>query len=247
MSGHSKWSTIKRKKGALDARRGKLFTKLVKEITIAARNGLPDPDANPRLRLAIQNAKGASMPKENIDRAVKKGSGTDATNYAETTYEGTAAGGVGIFVECATDNLNRTVQNVRAIFSKNGGSLGTNGSLEYIFSRKGVFTIVRPEGIDQDVFTLDCIDAGAEDVIVEEEHLLLTCVMEDFGRLHKALDTWKIEPENAELQRIPATYIRPDLLNLQKVLKLIEALEDDDDVQKVYHNLEFNEEQLELL
>ncbi len=247
MSGHSKWSTIKRKKGALDARRGKLFTKLVKEITLAAKQGLPDPEANPRLRLAIQNAKGASMPKDNIDRAIKKGSGGEADNYVETTYEGYAPHGVALFVECTTDNLNRTVQNVRSYFTKYGGSLGTNGSLEFIFSRKGVFNVPLKEQSNVDDLTLDLIDAGAEDVMVEEGYLNIFCAMEDFGKLQKALDKFKLEPELAGLQRIPGTLVKLENEEFLKVMKLIDLLEDDDDVQKVYHNIEVKEEQLSLI
>ena len=185
MAGHSKWSTIKRKKGALDAKRGKIFTKIIKEITIAAKEGGADPMANPRLRLAIANAKGANMPKENIERAIKKGSGADATEYIETTYEGYGPHGVAVFVECSTDNLNRTVSDVRAAFNKHGGALGTNGSLEFIFDRKGVFIIEKPEGIDEDDFTLEVIDAGAEDVEFEDDYIHITSAMEDFG-LHVA-------------------------------------------------------------
>ena len=246
MSGHSKWSTIKRKKGALDAKRGKLFTKLIKEISIAAREGGGDPEGNPRLRLAIQNAKGANMPKDNIERAIKKATGSDATEYFETTYEGYAPHGVPVFVECTTDNLNRTVSSVRSIFNKYGGSLGTNGSLEFIFDRKGVFTIPQPEGVDMDEFTLEIIDAGAEDVEVEEGYMTVYCPMEDFGSIQKKLDEMEVEVENAELQRIPKTQVDLKDEEFQKVMKLIEALEDDDDVQKVYHNINATDEQMEM-
>jgi YebC/PmpR family DNA-binding regulatory protein len=247
MSGHSKWSTIKRKKGALDAKRGKMFTKVIKEITVAAKEGGGDPDGNPRLRLAIQNAKGMNCPKDNIERAIKKGAGADGASYIETDYEGYAPHGIAIFVECTTDNLQRTVQNVRAIFSKHGGSLGTKGSLEFIFSRKSVFTIARKEGLDEEQFTLDLIDAGAEDVEFEDGYITVTGAMEDFGKLQNMLDRLKIEVENAELQRIPGTLVKLNNEALEKVMKLIDALEDDDDVQKVYHNIEFNEEQIQTL
>jgi YebC/PmpR family DNA-binding regulatory protein len=247
MSGHSKWSTIKRKKGALDAKRGKVFTKIIKEISIAAREGGSEPSTNPRLRLAIQNAKGANMPKENIERAVKKGSGIDGAQYTELTYEGYASNGVAVFVECTTDNLNRTVASVRSLLSKYGGALGTNGSLEFIFARKGVFTIVQPEGMDIDDFTLELIDAGAEDVEFEEGYITVYCAREDFGALQKKLDEMNIVVENAELQRIPNTFVKLDDEAFKKVMKLIESLEDDDDVQKVYHNIEMNEEQMELM
>jgi len=188
MSGHSKWSTIKRKKGAADAKRGKLFTKLIKEISIAAREGGGDPDANPRLRLAIANAKGNNMPKDNIERAIKKATGSDADQYHETTYEGYASHGVAVFVECLTDNTNRTVSSVRSAFTKHGGSLGTNGSLEFIFDRKGVFSIELSENVDEEEFTLEMIDAGAEDVTSEDGYLSVTCDMGDFGAIQKKLE-----------------------------------------------------------
>jgi len=247
VSGHSKWANIKRRKGAQDAKRGKIFTKLIKELTVATKNGGEDPEANARLRLAIQNAKGANMPKDNIERAINKGTGSDAENYIDITYEGYASHGVAIFVEATTDNLNRTVSSVRAAFSKYGGSLGTNGSLEFIFDRKGVFNFPEPEGVDLDELTLDLIDSGAEDVENEDNYLHVTCNIEDFGNLQKKLESMSIDPESAELQRIPNTSISLNDEDLGKVFKLIEVLEDDDDVQKVYHNIEIREEQISLL
>ena len=247
MSGHSKWSTIKRKKGAADAKRGKLFTKLIKEISIAAREGGGDPDGNPRLRLAIANAKGNNMPKDNIERAIKKATGSDANNYTESTFEGYASNGVAVFVECLTDNSNRTVSSVRAAFTKYGGNLGTNGSLEFIFDRKGVFDIPLAEGIDEDEFTLEIIDGGAEDVVSEEGYLHVTCEMGDFGSVQKKLEELSVEAENAELQRIPNTTVTLDDDAFGKVMKLIDALEDNDDVQKVFHNMEITDAQMELI
>ncbi|MBX9851599.1 MAG: YebC/PmpR family DNA-binding transcriptional regulator [Cytophagaceae bacterium] len=247
MAGHSRWANIKRKKGTLDARRGKIFTKLVKEITIASRLGGPDPDSNSRLRLAIQNARGANVSKDTIERAIKKGSGNDGTVYTEISYEGYAAHGVPVFIECTTDNLNRTVQNVRVAFSKCGGNLGTNGSLEFIFTRKGVFTFPKPGDLDEENFTLDMIDAGADEVEFEEGYVTVTCSLQHFGSIQKALEEKSIEPESAGLQRIPNTYVKLGNEELQKVMKLIEMLEDDDDVQKVYHNIELSEEQVSLL
>ncbi len=247
MSGHSKWSTIKRKKGAIDAKRGKLFTKLIKEISIAAREGGGEPEANPRLRLAITNAKGNNMPKDNIERAIKKATGTDADQYLETTYEGYASNGVAVFVECLTDNTNRTVSNVRAAFSKYGGNLGTNGSLEFIFGRKGVFSIELVDGMDEDEFTLEIIDGGAEDVTSEDGYLTVTCEMSDFGAVQKKLEELDIEAESAELQRIPNTLVTLDNEAFAKVMKLIDTLEDNDDVQKVFHNLDITEAQMELI
>jgi YebC/PmpR family DNA-binding regulatory protein len=247
MSGHSKWSTIKRKKGAADAKRGKLFTKLIKEISIAAREGGGDPDGNPRLRLAIANAKGNNMPKDNIDRAIKKATGSEAEQYFESTFEGYGSHGVAIYVECLTDNNNRTVSAVRASFSKFGGSLGTNGSLEFLFDRKGTFSILMPKGFDDEDFTLEMIDAGAEDISVEDEYITVTCDMNDFGNIQKKLDELGIEAENAELQRIPNTTVTLSDDDFLKVMKLIDALEDNDDVQKVFHNMDITEDQMELI
>ena len=222
MSGHSKWSTIKRKKGAADAKRGKLFTKLIKEISIAAREGGGDPDSNPRLRLAVSNAKGNNMPKDNIERAIKKATGSDADQYTESTFEGYAPHGVAVFVECLTDNNNRTVSAVRAAFTKYGGSLGTNGSLEFIFNRKGVFSIEMKEEMDEEEFTLEMIDAGAEDAVSEDGYMTVTCEMGDFGSIQKKLDELGIEAENAELQRIPNTLVTLDDESFGKVMKLID-------------------------
>lgn len=247
MSGHSKWSTIKHKKGALDKKRGKIFTKLIKEITVAAKTGGADPEMNPRLRLAVQNAKGKNMPKDTIERAIKKVAGGDAADYLETTYEGYASNGVAVFVECTTDNLNRTVADVRAAFSKYGGSLGTNGSLEFIFDRKGVFAIPLTDSMDEDELTLELIDGGAEDVEFEDDFISVTCAMEDFGNMQTKLDELGLEAENAELERIPNTSVSLSDEAFEKVMKLIEALEDNDDVQKVYHNIEGTDAQMESL
>jgi YebC/PmpR family DNA-binding regulatory protein len=247
MSGHSKWANIRRRKEAQDSKRGKIFTKLIKEIAIAARIGGVDMDANPRLRLAVQNAKGVNMPKDNIQRAINKGSGSDGTEYSEITYEGYGPGGVAIFVETTTDNVNRTVSNVRSAFSKYGGSLGTNGSLEFIFQRKGIFTYPVPVDFIEDEFTLEVIDAGAEEVEIEDGYVTVTTAMEDFGRMQKKLDGLQIEVEEAELQRIPNTLVKVEDEIFSKVIKLIETLDDDDDVQKVYHNLDASTEQFESL
>lgn len=247
MAGHSKWANIKHRKGAQDAKRGKIFTKLIKEITVAAKIGSPDPETNPRLRLAIQNAKGVNMPKDNIERAIKKATGADGADYTEVTYEGYAPNGIAVFVECTTDNLNRTVANVRSIFSKYGGNLATNGSVEFLFDRKGVFQIVRPEGIDSDEFELELADGGAEEVEFGDDYIIVTSAMEDFGNVQKKLDKMKIEAESAGLERIPTTSSSLSDEDLQKSMKVIDKLEDDDDVQKVYHNIEISEEQMQLL
>ena len=248
MSGHSKWSTIKRKKGAIDAKRGKIFTRLIKEISVAVKEGgSADPTANPKLRLAVSNAKNNNMPKDNIERAIKKASGDDATIYFEATFEGYGPNGVAVFVECTTDNNNRTVSSIRATFSKYGGNLGTNGSLEFIFERKGVFDIPINDDINEEDFTLEMIDAGAEDVESENGYLQITCAMQDFGKIQNKLEDLGIEPENAQLQRVPNTTVKLDDDGFKKVMKLIDALEDNDDVQNVYHNMEITEEQMEMI
>jgi YebC/PmpR family DNA-binding regulatory protein len=246
MAGHNKWTQIKRKKGALDAKRSKIFTKLIKEITVAVKHGGPDPEGNPRLRLAIQMSKAANMPKDNIERAIRKGEGVEG-NYAEVSYEGYATNGVAVFVEAMTDNINRTVQNMRTLFNKYNGSLGTNGSLEFIFGRKSVFVLKLPaeQPLDEEEFTLEMIDAGAEEVEFEEGFVTVYCAMEDFGAMQKKVEEMQLEVESAELQRIPNTTVAvEDPEALRKILRFIDALEDDDDVQKVYHNLELNEEAL---
>ncbi|MBN2235909.1 MAG: YebC/PmpR family DNA-binding transcriptional regulator [Bacteroidales bacterium] len=241
MSGHSKWSTIKRKKGAADAKRSKLFSKLVKDITIAVKESGNDPDSNPRLRLAISLAKNASMPKDNILRAIKKGDDKDSANYTELTYEGYAAHGIAVFVECTTDNTQRTVANVRAIFNKYDGSLGKNGSLSFIFDRKGIFSFPI-DNLDIEEIELEIIDAGAEDFEIEEGVATITTSLEDFGSMMKKLEELGIEPQTAELQRIPNNTEVLDLDAAKKVLKMIDAFEADDDVVNVFHNLEMTDE-----
>ncbi|MDF1548697.1 MAG: YebC/PmpR family DNA-binding transcriptional regulator [Bacteroidales bacterium] len=241
MSGHSKWSTIKRKKGAIDAKRSKIFSRISKEITIAVKEGGGnDPDMNPRLRSAIQNAKGANMPKDVIQRAITKGEG-GGENYAEVSFEGTGPGGVAIFVECLTDNNQRTVSNVRSAFNKRGGILGKNGSLSFLFDRKGIFTI--PFGsFDVEEIELELIDAGLEEIEVAEDHIIITTALEDFGSMQKKLEEMNIDVENAELQRIPNARKTVDVDTAKKALKLIEMIEDDDDVQNVFHDLEMTDE-----
>lgn len=240
MSGHSKWSTIKRKKGAEDAKRSKIFSRIVKEIHVAVKEGGPDPDPNPRLRLAIQNAKGANMPKDNIQRAINK-AGSDAENYEEVTFEGYAPYGIAVYVECLTDNNNRTVGSIRSIFTRSGGSLGTNGSLNFLFERKGVFAIPQKD-LDPEEFELEIIDAGAEEIENEDGIFIITTQLDDFGTVQEKLEEMNIEVENAELQRIPNSTKRLDTELAIKVVKVIEEFEDDEDVQNVYHNLEITDE-----
>lgn len=246
MSGHSKWSTIKRKKGAADAKRSKMFSKVIKEITVAVKESGPDPESNPRLRLAISNAKGVNMPKDNVQRAINKAGDKDSANFTEVNYEGYAPNGIGIFVECTTDNLQRTVSNVRSYFNKHGGSLGKNGCLSFVFNRKGVFSF--PIGdIDLEDLELELIDAGAEEFEVEDGFITVTTALEDFGNMMKKLEEMEIEPESAKLERIPLNTETLSLDDAKKVMRLIDLIEDDDDVQNVFHNLEITDELMEEL
>jgi len=240
MSGHSKWSTIKRKKGAADAKRSKEFSRIVKEVSIAVKEGGADPENNPRLRVAIANAKGVNMPKDNIDRAISKAD-KDGADIQETSFEGYLPNGIAVFVECLSDNNNRTVSNIRAIFTKRGGNLGTNGSLSFLFDRKGVITILKGD-IDPEDLQMEIIDAGVEDFQVEEEVFIIITALEDFGNVQKKLEELEIEPENAELQRIPndTKVLSPD--DAVKILKIVEEFEDDEDVQNVFHNIEITDE-----
>jgi YebC/PmpR family DNA-binding regulatory protein len=240
MSGHSKWSTIKRKKGANDAKRGKLFTKLIKEITVAASTGGMDPEVNPRLRSAVQNAKGMNMPKDTIQRAINKAD-KDSSNFLELTFEGMLPNGIGVFIDCLTDNRNRTVGNVRSIFNKRGGNLGTNGSLSFMFDRKGIISV--PQGdLDPEEFELEMIDAGIEDIELEEGTFIITTPMEEFHNVQKKLEEMGLEAESAELQRIPNDTIELPVDQAVSIMRIVEEFEDDDDVQTVSHNLEVSEE-----
>lgn len=240
MSGHSKWSTIKRKKGAIDAKRAKIFTKLIKEITIAAELGGDDPETNPRLRSAVQTAKGMNMPKDNIQRAINKAN-KDSSSFEEVTFEGYLQHGIAVFIECLTDNNNRTVSNIRAIFTKRGGNLGTNGSLSFLFDRKGVITL--PKGdIDPEEFELEIIDAGVEEIELNDDMFMITTPLEDFNNVQKKLEEMGLETDSAELQRIPNDTKELSVADAVQILKVIEDFEDDDDVQNVFHNLEVTEE-----
>ncbi len=240
MAGHSKWAQIKRKKAANDAKRGALFTKLVREVTVAAKEGGPNLDANPRLRLAIQNARRANMPKDVIERAIHKGS-SGAESYTEVTYEGYGPGGVAIMIEAMTDNINRTVSQLRTLFSRGGGSLSTSGSVSYLFVRKGVFVIPAERISDEERLIEKLIEAGAED-IEGGEQTVVTCNFEDFGSVQQTLEGLGIEPEEANLQWIPTTYVQLSWEEAQKALRLVDQLEELDDVQKVHHNLAMTEE-----
>jgi len=245
MSGHNKWSTIKRKKEANDAKRSKMFTKIIKDITIAVREGGPDPDSNPRLRLAIANARGVNMPKDNIQRAINKANEKDSANYVEIVYEGYATHGVAIIVECATDNQQRTISNIRSYFNKHGGSLSTSGSLNFIFDQKGVFRINREKISNFDEFMLEAIDAGAEDVVEDDDMVIIYTLRENFGTMQKTLEKLNIEADSSKLERIPNTFVKLEKDQTLKILKLIDLLEEDDDVQNVYHNMELPDEVLD--
>jgi len=241
MSGHSKWATIKRKKGALDAKRGKLFTKLIKELTIAAREGGGDPNANPRLRLAVDNAKSANMPADNIERAIKKATGgLEGVTYHELTYEGYGPGGIALLVEVATDNKNRTVAEVRHLFSRHSGSMGETGSVSWMFEKKGVISLPAQKKSEEEILDI-VLEAGAEDLHTEDGYYEITTPVESFEQVRKALINAKLEIENASLQWIPKNNIRTTGDDAEKVLKLIEALEDCDDVQNVYSNADIDE------
>jgi len=237
MAGHSKWANIKHRKSANDAKRGKLFGKLVKEITMAAKQGGTVPESNPRLRLALQQAKNANLPKENIERAIKKGNGRDVTSYTEVTYEGHAMHGVALIVECATDNLNRTVAAVRSLFAKYGGRLGRSGTLAFLFDRKGIFCVKREESTNEEELTLAMIEAGAEAIESDQELFYVTCPLETFGQVQQHLEAMPIVLDNALLQYIPNTSVMLSRDTASQVVKLLEALEDHDDVQNVAHNM----------
>lgn len=238
MAGHSKWANIRHRKGAQDSKRGKIFSRLNKEITVAVKTAGPDPESNPRLRLAIQNARAQNMPKDNIERAIKKASGAGAADYKELTYEGYGPGGFAIFVEAATDNSTRTVASIRHHFSKFGGSLGKDGCLQFVFEQKGVFSLNAEDCGDEETFTGEMIEAGIEDIENEDSVYFLTSAMEDFGAVSSRLQDMGLTPLEAGLQRIPVTYKEIPEENLSAAGKLLSALEDDEDVQRVFHNIE---------
>ena len=224
----------------------KTFSKIGKDIALAVKAGGTDPESNPALRRCIQNAKGANMPKDNVERAIKKASGADAENYEEITYEGYGQGGVAFFVECTTNNPTRTVANVRAIFNKFDGNLGKNGELAFIFDRKGIFTIDKTQiKSEWDDFEMEMIDGGAEEIDQDENEVLITTAFEDFGSMSHKLDELGIEAKSAELQRVPNNTKGMTDDQFKANMKMLERFEEDDDVQNVFHNMEFTEEQLE--
>ncbi|MCR4267240.1 YebC/PmpR family DNA-binding transcriptional regulator [Nitratireductor sp. ZSWI3] len=243
MAGHSQFKNIMHRKGRQDAVRSKMFSKLAREITVAAKSGLPDPMMNPRLRLAVQNAKAQSMPKDNIERAIKKASGGDAENYEEVRYEGYGPGGIAVIVEALTDNRNRSASNIRAAFTKAGGSLGETGSVSFMFDRVGEIIYPAAAG-DADKVMEAAIEAGAEDVQSDENGHVITCGFEDIGEVTSALEASLGEAESVKAIWRPQTGTPVDEERAQSILKLIATLEDDDDVQNVYANFEVDEETL---
>ena len=244
MSGHSKWSTIKRKKAVIDAERGKIFTKLAKEITVAARVGGGDDSANPRLRTAILAARGANMPTANIERALKKGTGElEGVTYEELTYEAYAPGGVAMLIEVMTDNKNRTVSEIRYMLTKHGGNLGGAGSVAWMFDTKGIITITA-ENVDEDELMLTILEAGAEDLSHDENIFEVTTAINDLHAVSAKLSEAGYVVKNAEIQKIPNNFTEISQNDLPSVLKLIEALEDHDDVQNVSVSIDFTDEML---
>jgi YebC/PmpR family DNA-binding regulatory protein len=246
MSGHNKWSTIKHKKGAADAKRGKIFTKIIKEISVAAKLGGGDPAANPRLRTAIDKAKGENMPKDNIERAIKKGTGgMEGVTYEEITYEGYGPGGVAVLVEVLTDNRNRSVSDIRSIFTKSNGNMGETGCVSWIFDKKGL--ILFPKNVDFDKLFEAAIEAGAEDVAEQDEQIEVTTDPASFMEVRDALTTAGFSFESAEITMIPQTQIALEGKQAESMLKMMDKLEDNDDVQNVYANFDISMEEMEKL
>jgi len=247
MSGHSKWSTIKRQKGAADAKRGQLFTKLAREITIAARQGLPDPDANTRLRLAVDRAKAANMPKDNIERAILKGSGGgDSEAWEEAVYEGYGPGGAAVYVEALTDNRNRTAGEVRHVFTRFGGNLGASGCVAHMFERKGSLVFER-QGLDADALLEAALEAGADDVVEGDDQVEVVTAGPEFGAVKRALEERRFRPAQAALQMRPSLTVRLEGRDAEQMLRLADALEDLDDVQNVNANFDISEEEMQRL
>ncbi len=241
MSGHSKWHSIKHKKGALDAKRGKLFTKFIKEITVAARTGGGDPDANARLRKAILDAKAGNMPNDTIERAIRRGTGEEeGVNYEEITYEGYGPGGVALLIQSLTDNRNRTVAEIRHLFSKNGGNLGESGSVGWIFEKKGYIVVEKAAKSEDELFEL-AIEAGADDLRDDQDTFEILTSPDAFEGVLTAVKGAGIEPQAAEVEMVPQNYIRLEGADARQMLKLMEALEDHDDVQKVSANFDISE------
>ena len=247
MSGHSKWSTIKHKKGAADAKRGKIFTKVIKEITVAARIGGGDVDGNPRLRLAVQKAKEVNMPQENVTRAIKKGTGElEGVQYEEISYEGYGPGGVAIFMEVMTDNKNRTVGELRATLGKNGGNMGENGCVAWIFEQKGIITVKTSEKDEDELLEL-VINASGDNMQTIDDYYEITTSVESFESVRKAIEDANINTQSAELTRIPQNTVNVEEKNCKSLLRLMDMLEDHDDIQKVYSNFDITDELMAII
>jgi YebC/PmpR family DNA-binding regulatory protein len=244
MAGHSKWANIKRRKGAQDAKRGKVFGKLIREIMVAARMGDPDPDMNPRLRLAVDKAKANSMPKDNIERAIAKASGeAGGESYEQITYEGYGPGGVAILVQCLTDNRNRTAAEVRHAFSKYGGNMGQAGSVGYLFQRKGVFVLPK-EGLDEETVMMATLEGGGEDVSEEEDEWQVTAAFEDYDSCKKAMEELGVEVRS-EVTQIPDNELKVSGGDARKLVNLLDRIEDLDDVQETWTNADIDEADLD--
>lgn len=244
MAGHSKWANIKHRKGAQDKKKAKEFTRALKDISVAVKEGGgADPETNPTLRNAIANAKGINMPKDNIQRAIKKASGDDADDYQNVSFEGYGPHGIAMFIECTTDNQNRTVASVRSIFTKNDGSLGKNGSIDYLFEKKGVFVIDK-SAVEQDLeeLELELIEGGATEIQFDDELIYVYTEFTDFGMMSSKLEELEVETKNADIHRIPLNTITLEQQDAFKILDLIDKFEDDDDVKNVYHNMEITDE-----
>jgi len=247
MSGHSKWSTIKRKKGAADAKRGKVFSKLIKEITVAARAGGGDPEGNPRLRAAVLSAKAENMPKDNIERAIKKGTGDlEGAAYEEVIYEGYGPGGVAILAQVLTDNKNRTVADIRHIFTKNGGSMGETGCVSWLFEKKGYFVIDKKQ-IDEEALMEWALEAGVEDIREQEKEWEVITLPENIEPVRAALEEKKWNPLVSELTMLPKNTINLEGKNAEQMIRMMEALEDNDDIQNVYANFDISEKVMEAM
>ncbi|RMH64562.1 MAG: YebC/PmpR family DNA-binding transcriptional regulator [Calditrichaeota bacterium] len=245
MSGHSKWHSIKHKKAKVDAQRGRIFTKLIKEITVAARLGGGDPEMNPRLRVAIAAAKSANMPAKNVDNAIKKGTGEmPGVVYEDVTYEGYGPGGVAMFIEAVTDNKNRTVAEVRHLFSKHGGNMGENGSVAWMFERKGMITIPA-ENYDEDELFEIAIEAGAEEMEKEDDKYIIYTAFEDFNDVRGALEEKSVTIESAELTRIPSNTVAVSGKEAEQLMKLMNILDEHDDIQNVFANFDIEDSEME--
>jgi YebC/PmpR family DNA-binding regulatory protein len=245
MSGHSKWHTIKHKKGAADAKRGKIFTRLIKELTVAARNGGGDPDTNPRLRTIVAEAKANNMPRENIERAIRRGTGEEpGVSYEEVTYEGYGPGGVALLIDTLTDNKNRTVGEIRHLLSKHAGNLAAENSVAWMFSRKGQVVIEKGK-VDEEKLLSAALEAGADDVNDDESGWEIVCAPESFEAVRDAVKALGVEPASASIAKIPQNYVKLVGKEAQQMLKLMEAIEDHDDVQHVWANFDVEEKEIE--